>query len=314
MRVYRTPQERNFTPLPNNLLQRRDLSFTALGILVYLLSLPDDNDMTVAKLERARKEGKAAVRAAIAELREAGYYIKENRQDERGLIRGYNAVCDTPYVYAQVAPTAEKPSVGEPTLGGPTAGISAEPPVKETQVKKTLPSPVPETAPEATESREEAPKGWEEGEDVLPDEMAACAPLVARLSREVPRLTVGVAEMGAILPLVAEWRRRGASDAQIIAAVVTGLPAEIRSPVGLIRDRLTRKMPPVATVTELRSRPMIECPGCGRPGRSTGLCRDCRHVGGERPVSVTADAAARGLERVRRAVEAARLRAARRAS
>lgn len=269
MRVYRTKHESHYTVLPNAMLQRHDLSFVALGILAFLVSLPDGVSMTVAKLERIRKEGKAVVRAAVAELRAAGYYIKEDRQGVDGQLRGANAVYDIPQTeaFSQVIPTAEIPPVEIPAVN----------PVKETSKKETTPlPPVEESAPAAV-APVEAPKGGGEGESSTRDEEAACAPLVVRVGRLDGRLTVGLAEMGKVLPLVAEWRRRGASDDQIVHAITTGLPAEIKSPVGLIRDRLTRKMPvavPAVKVAQLP--PMVECPGCQSPSRVHGLCHDCR--------------------------------------
>ncbi|MEQ4716130.1 hypothetical protein [Nonomuraea sp. B19D2] len=270
MRVYRTKHESNYTVLPNAMLQRDDLSFAALGILAFLLSQPDGKAMTVAKLERIRKEGKAVVRAAVAELRAAGYYIKEDRQGVDGQLRGANAVYDIPQngAFSQVEPTAEIPPVEIPAVN----------PVKEPSRKETSPLP-PIEAASVAESAPEAPKGGGEGDLPTQDEIAACAPLVARIGRLEPRLTIGLSEMGKVLPLVAEWRQRGASDDQIIHAVTAGLPGNVDTAVGLMRSRLTRKMPARFTVTSVTpAHAMYECPECGRPGRQAGRCADCRTV------------------------------------
>ncbi|GAA3473838.1 hypothetical protein [Nonomuraea roseola] len=278
MRVYRTEHVTHFTVLPNAMLQRHDLSFAALGILAYLLSLPDANDMTVAKLEKSRKEGKAIVRAAVAELRAAGYYIKEDRQDDKGRVRGWSAVYDLPQTFSQVVPTADIPPVGHPPVGEPHAGFSAVNPVKETPAKETNPLPVVEETPaRAAVIAVEATTREGEGSESLEDKRAACMPLLVRVGQAEPRLRVGLREAGPILALMADWRDRGASDREIIAAVTAGLPSEIRSAAKLIAHRLTDKMPirlDAPTVAALP--PLVDCPGCDKPFRGDGLCAPCR--------------------------------------
>lgn len=140
MRVYRTDHEDNYTVLPNEMLQNHELSWLALGILAYLISLPDNNDMTVAKLEEMRKEGKVAVRAAIAELKAAGYYIKEDRH-VGGKLRGFTAVYDIPQrKAASSAPqTADRQTARIQAVSDETVSPSAVKTMKETPRKETLP-------------------------------------------------------------------------------------------------------------------------------------------------------------------------------
>ncbi|MEW9555242.1 hypothetical protein [Nonomuraea sp. NPDC050783] len=288
-----------FTTFSNAMLQRHDLSFVALGILTFLLSLPDGADMTVAKLEKLRKEGKTVVRAAVAELRAAGYYIKEDVQSPNGRLTGVNAVYDIP----QVTPTAEIPPVDLPPVGEAPGGLSAVNPLKETLEKETptLP-PVAETPASEPVSATEAPKGGRAerptdktdtnhpitgensrhhdspGRRGQGDELAAVLPLFGKLRQADGRLTFSRAEMGKLAPLVAAWRERGALDVSIIEAVTAGLPQSIHSPAALVADRLRRKLP------ETRSTPLVgpvlsrlvECSECGRPGRIAGVCGDCR--------------------------------------
>lgn len=49
------------------------LSFRAKGIMSYLLSKPDDWELNTRELQKASKEGRDAVRAAVKELIEFGY-------------------------------------------------------------------------------------------------------------------------------------------------------------------------------------------------------------------------------------------------
>jgi hypothetical protein len=322
VRVYRTKQESNFTPLPNALLQRHDLSFVALGIVAFLLSQPDGNDWTVARLETARKEGKVAVRAAVEELKAAGFYIKENVHVD-GKLRGVTAVYDVPQnaVPLVALQTADGQTARIQPVCPQAVSLSAVNPKEENPkdevLKEGIKTPLPAVvdspaddmpawaaATEPTvsepESATEPSRGGRAVEVPDKDETAACEALVERLAREVPRLTVGVAEMGKVLPLVSAWRERGASDRQIIAAVAQGLPEEIHSPVGLILNRLTRKMPPAKRVIPVTSTtPMLECDVCGNPLRGGGVCRGCRTADGRSATATADDSAMRGASLAR---------------
>lgn len=300
MHVYRTTHETNYTVLPNEMLQRRDLSFLALGILAYLISLPKDNDVTVAKIEAMRKEGKAAVRGAIAELRALGYYIKEDRQDDRGRVRGWSAVTDTPNVFSQVAPTAEIQPGGLSPVGEPDGGLSAENPVKETSVKETFPSPNPSaTAAKAPEGAEEAPKGEGARQSVSREDVRAAESILGAVAARDRRLTVPRSAAARLAPVIAEWLARGASERQVIDAAVSGPNEGIRSAERIIKHRLDKLMP-VATVTRITSvKPLQDCPVCELPWRGEGVCDGCKR-GQKRQIPAPADdPAIRGAARAR---------------
>lgn len=112
---------------------------------------------------------------------------------------------------------------------------------------------------------------------------------LAELGRREPRLALSAADCAALEPLAAAWFARGVSADYLTSALTAGLPEQVGSPIGLVRRRLTDKMPPrlpAATAptqgpsgTPVRGL-LVECTECGRPGLAEalpdGLCRPCR--------------------------------------
>ncbi|MBH5336470.1 MarR family transcriptional regulator [Streptomyces pactum] len=116
---------------------------------------------------------------------------------------------------------------------------------------------------------------------------------LASLGRTDPRMTLSAAECADLEPLAARWLTRGTGPAQLVAVLTAGLPREVHSPGALARSRLTTKLPPEpvpepapapvpagAEGPAAGARWIMECTGCGVPGRPEalpgGLCRSCR--------------------------------------
>ncbi len=110
---------------------------------------------------------------------------------------------------------------------------------------------------------------------------------LAQLGRLDTRLALSAADCRALEPLAASWFARGVDTEYLIQALTAGLPAQVDSPVGLVRRRLTDKLPPLtasspapATTVAPKRRVLAECTECGRPGPPEalpdGLCRPCR--------------------------------------
>ncbi|WP_432152014.1 MarR family transcriptional regulator [Streptomyces sp. bgisy029] len=117
---------------------------------------------------------------------------------------------------------------------------------------------------------------------------------LARLGRNDHRLTLSADDCATLESQAAEWLARGVSVDHLTSALTAGLPTEIGYPAGLIRRRLTDKMPPQLpaenttpdTPTPAR-RVLMECTDCGRPGPPEalpdGLCRPCRTTHSTKP-------------------------------
>jgi len=71
-------------------LSDKELSFKAKGILVYLLSKPDDWQVYENELSRASKDNRHSVRTGIQELIDKGYIIRKKNRTEKGQFAGYD--------------------------------------------------------------------------------------------------------------------------------------------------------------------------------------------------------------------------------
>lgn len=79
--VIRVEKTKNYTVMSNAHLRDKGLSLKAMGIMSFMLSLPDDWDYTVAGLATCVKDGVDSVRSALRELEDKRYLtIIQSRQ------------------------------------------------------------------------------------------------------------------------------------------------------------------------------------------------------------------------------------------
>ena len=89
MSTIRVIKRGNFTQLDNGLLDDSRLSYKAIGLLCYMLRLPDDWDYTLEGLAKKHRDGLASVRSAMADLEAAGYVTRgEQLRGEGGTFQG----------------------------------------------------------------------------------------------------------------------------------------------------------------------------------------------------------------------------------
>ncbi|MFF7885148.1 hypothetical protein ACH40F_47355 [Streptomyces sp. NPDC020794] len=234
MRIHRTTPTRAFSVFSNALLRDRSLSWCAVGVLTYLLSLPNGARATIRTLAEQRKEGRARIAAALRELEESRYLRRVVRKDgESGQLFTVYEVFDTPY---EDEPPASEPEKIQNLASGESdvAGAGALPSGEKTREQEP-PSPPPEPEPEG--------KGKGEREVAPTARTALAAKLLGSLGRAEPRLALGGAEALRLAPLVEEWWERGATSAQVRSALTQGLPSPVYSSRALIEDRLRRKRP-----------------------------------------------------------------------
>lgn len=261
MQVKRTKHTSGFTVLPNAILQHRELSLTARGLLGLLLSQPEYTAETISELTANVAEGQKRVTNAMAELQAAGYVVCTNVQNERGHWSKSVTVYD--------APQTDAPKINEPKPAKAKSRFLGLEPLRGKNQEKNPPIPVETVAAVETEGRgEEAPQSQEIGR---------AAALLGRLGAVEPSLKLSASDVMKLAPLAAEWLARGVSELQLRNELVGGLPTPVKSPRALLADRLSRKMPPVPVVVE----PLAECAECGvslARGQKAGICLQCAGV------------------------------------
>ncbi|MFH8219588.1 hypothetical protein ACH4C2_09010 [Streptomyces sp. NPDC018057] len=261
MQIHRSRHARGFTVLPNALLQDRRLSYTARGLLADLLSRPDGWREDGRHMADTSPQGRLTVAKALRELTAFGYYRVERVRRPDGTFVSESHVYDTP----QVRPGAVLPGSGRPAADD--RGVH---PVKDCGKVPTLPFQRSRPADAGVAAGQD---GRGKPPTAQPDETGTTGPADAavgeavstlfRVLRPEPRLRLGTVEAVALAPLVTPWLERGYGRRDLAEALLRGLPNHVHSAPAILRDRLTRKLPPGA--------------GTGRPGHAA-LGGGVRHV------------------------------------
>jgi len=116
-----------YTIMSNHHLRDKNLSYSARGLLSFLLSLPDSWDYSFNGLVAISKEGKDAIRSILNELKEAKYIKISQHRDEKGRFKANYDVYEYPYdmtLKLTNYPTTDFPVSEIPTLD---ESISDEP-------------------------------------------------------------------------------------------------------------------------------------------------------------------------------------------
>ncbi|MGW6287565.1 MarR family transcriptional regulator [Streptomyces sp. NPDC055107] len=144
----------------------------------------------------------------------------------------------------------------------------------------SAPGPAQSAAPTTTSTRPATP--------TAPAPLRSRAYLaLARLGRTDHRLGLSADDCAALEAQAAEWLARGVTVDYLTAALTAGLPATVDNPLGFVRRRLADKIPARLPAEQAppgapARRVLMECTGCGAPGRPEalpdGLCRPCREA------------------------------------
>ncbi|WP_329134019.1 hypothetical protein OG552_17655 [Streptomyces sp. NBC_01476] len=303
MQIHRSRHARGFTVLPNTLLQDRRLSYTARGLLADLLSRPDGWREDGRHMADTSPQGRLAVAKALRELTAAGYYRVERVRRGDGTFVSEAHVYDTP----QLRPGPTRPGSGEAAADDRGAH-----PAKDRGKEPTLPAQRSRPA-DAGSAVGEAGRG--KPPMIQPDGIGTTGPADAavgeavftlfRVLRPEPRLRLGTVEAVALAPLVTPWLERGYGQRDLAEALLGGLPARVHSAPAILRDRLTRKLPPAPEPTTPAKPRWSECGTCARPIPHEGICRPCAGLANDpNETGARASVAARGRAKVRAALQA----------
>ena len=132
MPVFRVSKNRDFTVIANSVFKDRKLSAKAKGILVEMLSLPENWDYTLKGLTTLFSDGIDSIRQGIKELEENGYIVRERKRDARGRLGGMEYVIyETPEKAVEnsvenTTPESTAPVDDTPVKDFPVQGESAE--------------------------------------------------------------------------------------------------------------------------------------------------------------------------------------------
>ena len=242
-----------FTVIGNHLAQHPELSGLAIGLAVYIQSLPAGARVDIKSLAARFPEGATRIAAALRELEAHGYLRRERRRIQGGRIVTRTISCNQPGHHPQAADDHGPVTPKQPTR-----------PRQRAPRKPLLAVPRPAYS---------APALLQTATDLLAD-----------LRRHDPGLLLSACDTAHLAPGVAAWLERDVSPTAVRQALTADLPPEgLRRPAALLAHRLTAQLPPVppfrapASPTAVRH-PLQNCGGCERAFRAPepGRCRDCR--------------------------------------
>ena len=127
MSVFRVEKSREFTVIANSVFKDRTLSAKAKGLLVEMLSLPENWDYTLKGLTYLFTDGLDSIRQGIRELEEHGYIVRERKRDTKGRLGGMEYVIyETPRepveksdAAAFLEPATDLPDCADPVEDNP---------------------------------------------------------------------------------------------------------------------------------------------------------------------------------------------------
>ena len=263
MQIQRSNPTERFVILPNATVQNGGLSFTARGILAYLVSLPEGARESIKTLASKSQEGRTAVAKAMKELETAGHLRRVVGQVRPGLLGTELIVSDVPMV-DQPGPVIVEPSAVDSSNAG----------------QKDLKNLGSKNLPTQTPGAPAAPVGSG------PVDETRSGKALAGLAAIDSRLHLTADDVTRLTPLADEWFARGVDERRFAAVLTLGLPEAISHPAAFLRRRLFDKMPAVPAVgaPHAPSQPRKhECPGCDRAVASEGLCKACSALDDTKP-------------------------------
>jgi len=114
MAVFRVEKTRDYTVMANHHLRNTALSLKAKGLLSLMLSLPDDWGYTLKGLAKICRDGVDSIAAAVKELEDAGYVIRERVRDQNGRVGEMEYT-----IMEQPSPKRDFPVQENPVQGNP---------------------------------------------------------------------------------------------------------------------------------------------------------------------------------------------------
>jgi hypothetical protein len=242
-----------FTVIGNHLAQHPELSGLAIGLAVYIQSLPTGARVDIKTLAARFPEGPTRIAAALRELETHGYLRRTRERTPGGRIVTRTVSCNQP--------------------GHHGTGTAADTPSRPTRRPAPAKRPPRKLLPAVPQPAYPSPALLRTATDLL-----------AGLRRHDPRLLLSATDAEHLAPGVAAWLERDLVPSAVQHALTADLPPEeLRRPAALLAHRLAAQLPPPppfrapAPPPDVRH-PLQNCEGCDHAFRSPtpGRCRDCR--------------------------------------
>lgn len=115
MAIIRKKRKERFSIVDNKVIEDERLSFKARGLLIYMLSKPDDWKFYTDELaKRSSKDGVSAIKSALNEIENAGYLTRKQEHRKNGQFASQDWILtDT----STIPPQVEKPLADKPLSG-----------------------------------------------------------------------------------------------------------------------------------------------------------------------------------------------------
>lgn len=165
-----------YTVLPNEVLRDETLNLQTKGLFCMMLSFPEDWDFSVSGLAKIAGCSRDKIRAALCNLEDAGYLLREQSHGENGKFSG-NIYVLNDYKKSPLTgfPSTGKPSTGKPLPENPTQ-IN-----KDLIKKRTIPPIVPHEI-------EDAAAAYCAGDNALREALGGL--LISRIKLKKPVVTL----------------------------------------------------------------------------------------------------------------------------
>ncbi|MCD8825400.1 DnaD domain protein [Staphylococcus gallinarum] len=113
----------SFVTVHKNFIHDDNLTWKAKGILLYLLSRPDDWQVYESELQKHSADGRDSLKSGIKELEKVGYISRTRKRDEKGRLKEYDySVFEQPIQNG--LSNVGKPNVGKTYVGETNVGKS----------------------------------------------------------------------------------------------------------------------------------------------------------------------------------------------
>lgn len=131
-------QRVTWTSVDNRIINDTRLGLKPLGLLIYMLSKPNDWQFNQEQLGRTWDEGREAMRSMMRTLQACGYVRREYAHDEHGRIRTVTIVSELPEqpdlfcatddgaTEGRVSRQSGEPPVVDPTVGQPVSIVKTD--------------------------------------------------------------------------------------------------------------------------------------------------------------------------------------------